>query len=211
MGEHQLTKRQHSILEYIEQEMRGRGYPPSVREIGAEVGLTSPSSVHSHLATLQRHGYLMRDPSKPRALKVMWDPVSGAVDVERRPVRHVPLVGQVAAGTDVLAQEHIEEMLPVATDLTGEGELFMLTVRGDSMIEAGILDGDYVVARVQKTASNGEVVVAGIPGDEATVKTYSKKDGKVVLLPANSSLEPMEFQPDEVQIFGRVVTVMRRL
>ncbi|MCL4157433.1 UNVERIFIED_CONTAM: hypothetical protein GTU68_053120 [Idotea baltica] len=180
--------------------MRGRGYPPSVREIGAEVGLTSPSSVHSHLATLQRHGYLMRDPSKPRALKVMWDPV-----------RHVPLVGQVAAGTDVLAQEHIEEMLPVATDLTGEGELFMLTVRGDSMIEAGILDGDYVVARVQKTANNGDVVVAGIPGDEATVKTYSKKDGKVVLLPANSSLEPMEFQPDEVQIFGRVVTVMRRL
>ncbi len=211
MGEHQLTKRQHAILEYIEKEMRGRGYPPSVREIGAEVGLTSPSSVHSHLATLQRHGYLMRDPSKPRALRVMWDPVSGAVDVERRPVRHVPLVGQVAAGTDVLAQEHIEEMLPVPTDLTGDGELFMLTVRGDSMIEAGILDGDYVVARVQTTAEPGEIVVAGIPGDEATVKTYSKKRGKIVLLPANSSLEPMEFDPAEVQVFGRVVTVMRRL
>ncbi|MGB5758394.1 MAG: transcriptional repressor LexA [Acidimicrobiales bacterium] len=211
MGEHQLTKRQHAILEYIEKEMRGRGYPPSVREIGAEVGLTSPSSVHSHLATLQRHGYLMRDPSKPRALRVMWDPVSGAVDVERRPVRHVPLVGQVAAGTDVLAQEHIEEMLPVPTDLTGDGELFMLTVRGDSMIEAGILDGDYVVARVQTTAEPGEIVVAGIPGDEATVKTYSEKRGKIVLLPANSSLEPMEFDPSEVQVFGRVVTVMRRL
>ncbi len=211
MGEHQLTKRQHSILEYIEREMRGRGYPPSVREIGAEVGLTSPSSVHSHLATLQRHGYLMRDPSKPRALKVMWDPVSGAVDVERRPVRHVPLVGQVAAGTDVLAQEHIEEMLPVPTDLTGDGELFMLTVRGDSMIDAGILDGDYVVARVQTTAENGDIVVAGIPGDEATVKTYTKKAGKVVLVPANESLQPMEFEPNEVQVFGRVVTVMRRL
>ncbi len=211
MGEHQLTKRQHAILEFIEQQMRGRGYPPSVREIGAEVGLTSPSSVHSHLATLQRHGYLMRDPSKPRALKVMWDPVSGAVDVERRPVRHVPLVGQVAAGTDVLAQEHIEEMLPVATDLTGEGDLFMLTVRGDSMIEAGILDGDFVVARVQQTADNGDIVVAGIPGDEATVKTYTKKKGKIVLLPANPSLEPMELDPDEVQLFGRVVTVMRRL
>ncbi len=211
MGEHQLTKRQRAILEYIEKEMRGRGYPPSVREIGAEVGLTSPSSVHSHLATLQRHGYLMRDPSKPRALKVMWDPVSGAVDVERRPVRHVPLVGQVAAGTDVLAQEHIEEMLPVPTDLTGDGELFMLTVRGDSMIEAGILDGDYVVARVQATADQGDIVVAGIPGDEATVKTYTKKRGKIVLLPANSSLEPMEFDSDEVQVFGRVVTVMRRL
>ena len=211
MGEHQLTKRQHAILQFIEQQMRGRGYPPSVREIGAEVGLTSPSSVHSHLATLQRHGYLMRDPSKPRALKVMWDPVSGAVDVERRPVRHVPLVGQVAAGTDVLAQEHIEEMLPVATDLTGEGDLFMLTVRGDSMIEAGILDGDLVVARVQRTAENGDIVVAGIPGDEATVKTYTKRKGKIVLLPANSSLEPMELDPDEVQLFGRVVTVMRRL
>jgi repressor LexA len=211
MGEHQLTERQHSILEFIEREMRGRGYPPSVREIGAEVGLTSPSSVHSHLATLQRHGYLTRDPAKPRALKVMWDPVSGAVDVERRPVRHVPLVGQVAAGTDVLAQEHIEEMLPVPTDLTGDGDLFMLTVRGDSMIEAGILDGDYVVAKVQSTADNGDIVVVGIPGDEATVKTYTKSGGKIVLLPANPSLEPMEFDPDEVQVFGRVVTVMRRL
>jgi len=211
MGEHQLTTRQHAILEYIEQQMRDRGYPPSVREIGAEVGLTSPSSVHSHLATLQRHGYLMRDPSRPRALKVMWDPVSGAVDVERRQFRHVPLVGEVAAGTDVLAQEHIEEMLPVPTDLTGDGDLFMLTVRGESMIEAGILDGDYVVARVQNTADNGDIVVAGIPGDEATVKTYTSKRGKIVLLPANRDLEPMEFAPDEVQIYGRVVTVMRRL
>lgn len=211
MGQHQLTGRQQAILTYIEQQMRDRGYPPSVREIGAEVGLTSPSSVHSHLATLQRHGYLMRDPSKPRALKVMWDPVSGAVDVERRQFRHVPLVGQVAAGTDVLAQEHIEEMLPVPTDLTGDGELFMLTVRGESMIEAGILDGDYVVARVQKTASNGDIVVAGIPGDEATVKTYTEKRGKVVLLPANATLEPMEFDPGEVQVYGRVVTVMRRV
>ena len=211
MGEHQLTSRQHSILEYIEREMRERGYPPSVREIGAEVGLTSPSSVHSHLATLQRHGYLLRDPDRPRALKVLWDPVSGAVEVERRPVRHVPLVGHVAAGTDVLAQEHIEEMLPVPTDLTGDGELFMLTVRGESMIDAGILDGDFVVARVQTTANNGDIVVAGIPGDEATVKTYTKKEGKVILLPANERLEPMEYEPGEVQIFGRVVTVMRRL
>ena len=191
--------------------MRERGYPPSVREIGSEVGLTSPSSVHNHLATLQRHGYLLRDPERPRALKVLWDPVSGAVEVERRPVRHVPLVGQVAAGTDVLAQEHIEEMLPVPTDLTGEGELFMLTVRGDSMIDAGILDGDYVVARVQTTANNGDIVVAGIPGEEATVKTYTAKKGRVTLLPANPSLEPMEFDPADVQIFGRVVTVMRRL
>ncbi len=212
MSEHQLTTRQHSILEFIEQTLRDRGYPPSVREIGAEVGLNSPSSVHSHLATLQRHGYLARDPSKPRALQVLWDPVSGAHDVERRPLRHVPLVGQVAAGTDVLAEEHVEEMLPVPTDLTGDGgELFMLTVRGDSMVEAGILDGDYVVARVQKTAENGDVVVAGIPGDEATVKTYTKKRGKIILVPANPALQPMEFTPSEVQVFGRVVTVMRRL
>jgi repressor LexA len=120
-------------------------------------------------------------------------------------------VGQVAAGTDVLAQEHIEEMLPVATDLTGDGDLFMLKVRGDSMIDAGILDGDYVVVRVQNEASNGDIVVAGIPGDEATVKTYTSKRGKVILLPANERLEPMEFAAADVQLYGRVVTVMRRL
>ncbi len=211
MGEHQLTERQRSILEFIESQMRERGFPPSVREIGAEVGLTSPSSVHAHLATLQRFGYLERDPSKPRAIKVSWDSTSGAADVERRPVRHVPLVGQVAAGTDVLAEEHIEETLPVPADLTGEGDLFMLTVRGESMIEAGILDGDFVVAKVQQTANNGDVVVAGIPGEEATVKTFSSSKGRTILIPANSTMEPMEFDPSDVTIFGRVVTVMRRL
>ena len=211
MSEHQLTERQRSILEFIETQMRERGFPPSVREIGAEVGLTSPSSVHAHLATLQRFGYLVRDPSKPRAIKVSWDSTSGAVDVERRPVRHVPLVGQVAAGTDVLATEHIEETLPMPADLTGEGDLFMLTVRGESMIDEGILDGDFVVARVQQTAQNGDVVVAGIPGEEATVKTYTAAKGKTILVPANASMEPMEFDPEEVTIYGRVVTVMRRL
>jgi len=211
MGQHHLTDRQRSILEFIESEMRERGFPPSVREIGAEVGLTSPSSVHSHLATLQDKGYLVRDPTKPRAIQVKWDSTSGAVDIERRPVRHVPLVGQVAAGTDVLAEEHIEETFPVPADLTGEGDLFMLTVRGDSMIEAGILDGDYVIARVQPSASNGDIVVAGIPGEEATVKTYTRKKDKVVLLPSNAALSPMEFSAEDVQIFGRVVTVMRRL
>jgi repressor LexA len=211
MGEHQLTDRQRSILEFIEAEMRDRGYPPSVREIGAEVGLTSPSTVHSHLATLQRFGYLERDPSKPRAIQVRWDATSGAVDVERRPVRHVPLVGEVAAGTNVLASEHIEETWPLPADLTGEGDLFMLTVRGDSMIEMGIFNGDYVVARVQQTADQGDVVVAGIPGEEATVKTYTASKGKTVLVPANSSMEPMVFEPHEVQIFGRVVSILRRL
>ncbi|MCP3991170.1 MAG: transcriptional repressor LexA [Actinomycetia bacterium] len=211
MGEHQLTDRQRSILEFIETQMREQGFPPSVREIGAEVGLTSPSSVHAHLATLQKYGYLQRDPSKPRAIKVSWDATSGAVDVERRPVRHVPLVGQVAAGTDVLAEEHIEETFPVPADLTGEGDLFMLTVRGESMIDLGILDGDFVVARVQQTAEPGDVVVAGLPGEEATVKTYTTENGKTVLVPANSTMDPIVLDPDDVQLFGRVVTVMRRL
>jgi repressor LexA len=205
-----LTARQRAILDVIEQHLRDRGYPPSVREIGEAVGLTSPSTVHNHLATLQRLGYLRRDATKPRAIEMRYDPSSEG-PVERRPVRHVPLVGDVAAGTDVLAQENVEEVLPVPADFTGDGELFMLRVRGDSMIEAGILDGDFVIARQQETATNGEIVVAGIPGEEATVKTYSRKGGKVVLLPANSRLEPMVFDPSAVQIFGRVVTVLRRL
>lgn len=205
-----LTARQLQILEFIEQELRDRGYPPSVREIGEAVGLTSPSTVHSHLATLQKLGYLRRDPTKPRAMEVRYDPNSGAA-LERRPVRHVPLMGDVAAGTDVLAQENVEELLPLPADLTGDGELFMLRVRGDSMIEAGILDGDFVVVRSQQTADKGDIVVAGIPGDEATVKTYVPKGATVVLEPANPTLEPMVFDADEVNIYGRVVTVMRRL
>jgi repressor LexA len=206
----ELTQRQRDILEVIDRSVRERGYPPSVREIGAAVGLTSPSTVHTHLASLQRLGYLRRDPTKPRAIEVRFDPSSGAA-VERRPARHVPLVGDVAAGTDVLAQENVEEVLPVPADLCGEGDLFMLRVRGDSMIDAGILDGDLVVARVQGMAEKGDVVVAGIPGEEATVKTYSRKAGKVVLVPANPRLEPMTYEPDDVTVFGKVVTVLRRL
>lgn len=205
-----LTDRQREILDFIDAQMRERGYPPSVREIGEAVGLTSPSTVHSHLATLQRYGFLRRDPTKPRALEVRYDPTSGAA-VERRPVRHVPLVGDVAAGTDVLAQQNVEETMPVPADLTGEGDLFMLRVRGDSMIEAGILDGDFVVARAQPDADQGDLVVAGIPGGEATVKTYKRDGDSVVLVPANAAYEPMVFGPDEVQLYGRVVTVMRKL
>jgi repressor LexA len=205
-----LTARQREVLEIIEKHMRDRGYPPSVREIGEAVGLTSPSTVHAHLNALQRHGYLRRDPTKPRAIEVRWDPTSDAV-VERRPVRHVPLVGDVAAGTDVLAQENVEEVLPLPADFTGEGDLFMLRVRGDSMIDAGILDGDYVVSRSQKTADEGDVVVAGIPGDEATVKRFTTQGEHVVLIPANERLEPMVFDPQEVRVFGKVVTVLRRL
>ena len=210
MADQTLTARQRQILECIDQSMRDRGYPPSVREIGEVVGLGSPSTVHSHLSTLQRLGFLRRDPSKPRAIEVLFDPQSGAA-VERRPVRHIPLVGEVAAGTDVLAHENVEELIPVPADLTGDGDLFMLQVRGDSMIDAGILDGDYVVVKAQTEASKGEIVVAGIPGEEATVKTYDRRGNQVVLVPSNPRLEPMVFEPDEVQIFGRVVTVMRRL
>ena len=210
MAETNITQRQREILEFIEAQTRDRGFPPSVREIGLAVGLTSPSTVHSHLNTLTKLGYLRRDPTKPRAIEVTWDPNSGAA-IERRPVRHVPLVGDVAAGTDVLAQENVEELFPVPTDFTGDGELFMLRVRGDSMVEAGILDGDFVIAAQQSGAHAGDIVVAGIPGEEATVKTYRPEGDTVVLVPHNPTMEPMEFASGEVTIYGKVVTVMRRL
>ncbi len=205
-----LTVRQRQILDFIASEMSEKGYPPSVREIGAAVGLTSPSTVHSHLARLQRRGFLRRDPSKPRAIEVRYDATSGAA-VDRGPVRHVPLVGDVAAGTDVLAQENITETLPLPAQLTGEGDLFMLQVRGESMIEAGILDGDYLVVRSQPTAEAGDTVVAGIPGDEATVKIWRPGRDKIVLEPANPSFTPIELSPDEVHLYGRVVTVLRKV
>ena len=206
----ELTGKRREILDFIAAQLRERGYPPSVREIGEAVGLTSSSTVHTHLTTLQRQGYLRRDPTKPRAIEVRYDTNSG-IAIERRPARHVPLVGDVAAGTDVLAQENVEELLPLPEDFTGDGQLFMLKVRGDSMIDAGILDGDYVVVRQQTEADKGDVVVAGIPGEEATVKTYGRRGAKVVLTPANPTMEPMVFAPDDVDIYGKVVTVLRRL
>jgi repressor LexA len=211
MADNNLTDRQLAILRVIEEHMRARGYPPSVREIGQEVGLTSTSTVHAHLGTLQRLGYLRRDPTKPRAIEVRYDVESGS-SAERRPTRHVPLVGDVAAGTDVLAQENVDELWPLPSDLTGDGQLFMLRVRGDSMIDAGIFAGDYVVARQQSEARKGDTVVAGIPGDEATVKTYNgRKGNKIVLLPHNPRLKPMELDAADVTIYGKVVTVLRRL
>ncbi len=204
-----LTQRQRDILACIAQHVAERGYPPSVREIGEVVGLGSPSTVHAHLETLERLGYLRRDPTKPRAIEVLPDPSMG--EVERRPSRLVPMVGDVAAGVNVLASEHIEELIPIPSDFTGDGELFMLRVRGESMIDAAILDGDYVVARTQSTASNGEIVVAGIPGDEATVKVFTQRDGMVRLLPANPTMSPLEYPADEVTVFGKVVTVIRRV
>ena len=205
-----LTGKRREILDFIAAQVRERGYPPSVREIGAAVGLASTSTVQAHLNTLQKQGYLRRDPTKPRALEVHYDATSGAA-IESGRARLVPLVGDIAAGTNVIASENVEELLPLPEDFTGKGNLFMLRVRGESMIEAGILDGDYVVVRQQPDAENGDIVVAGIPDDEATVKHFSRRGGKVVLTPANPVFSPMELDPDTVTIYGRVVTVLRRL
>jgi len=189
--------------------VRERGYPPSVREIGEAVGLSSSSTVHAHLAALQEKGFLRRDPTKPRAIEVCFDGGSGSV-VERRPARYVPIVGDVAAGTGVLADERVEETLPLPEDFTGDGDLFMLRVRGESMIDAGILDGDFVVVRQQPTAEAGDTVVAGIPGEEATVKTYLRRRNKVVLRPENATMDEMVFDPSEITIYGKVVSLLRR-
>jgi repressor LexA len=209
-GDRPLTARQRQVLEFIDEQIRRKGYPPSVREIGEAVGLSSPSTVHAHLAALEDKGYLRRDPTKPRAMEVALEVTTGAA-VERRPVRLVPLLGDVAAGTGVIAAEHVEEVLPLPEDFTGDGDLFMLRVRGESMIDAGILDGDHVVVRVQPAADNGDIVVAGIPGDEATVKTFLRRRGKIVLRPSNPTMEELVFDPADVQIYGKVVTLLRRL
>ena len=203
----QLTDRQRGILDFIEKNMRERGYPPSVREIGEAVGLSSSATVHNHLGTLQKLGYLHRDPTKPRAIEVRYEASSG-VAMERRPVKHVPLVGDVAAGVNVLAQENVEELVPLPMDFTGDGELFMLRVRGNSMIDAGILDGDFVVCRQQTTADNGDIVAA-LLDDEATVKTFKRRDGHVWLMPHNPAYAPI--LGDQATIMGKVVTVLRRL
>jgi repressor LexA len=210
MANNQLSGKRRQILEIIERQVRERGYPPSVREIGEAVGLTSSSTVHAHLQILQRQGYLRRDPTKPRAIEVSFEPSTGAA-IGVRPVAHVPLLGDVAAGVGVLAGQNVEEVLPVPEDLTGSGELFMLRVRGDSMIDAGIFDGDLVVVRHQPDAEPGDIVVAGIPDGEATVKTFRRRRGRVVLVPSNPRFAEIELPPDEVTIYGKVVTVLRRL
>ena len=208
-----LSGKRLQILNFIADSQRERGYPPSVREIGQAVGLTSSATVHTHLAVLQREGYLSRDPSKPRAIQVHFDPDT-TTRLTAAAVHNVPLVGDVAAGTGVLAEENIEELLPMPEQFTGSGPAFMLRVRGDSMVEAGIYDGDYVVVRQQPGADNGDVVVAGIGEGEATVKTFSRRGNKVVLSPANAAYEPMTFDgsaSEEVTIYGKVVTVVRQL
>jgi repressor LexA len=210
MAEAVLTGKRRQILDFIAEQVRDRGYPPSVREIGEAVGLTSSSTVHTHLQVLQRQGYLRRDPTKPRAIVVHFEPNSGAL-MRTRPVAQVPLIGDVAAGTGTLAQQEVEDVLPLPEDLTGTGELFMLRVHGDSMIDAGIFDGDYVVVRSQPDATPGDVVVAGIPDGEATVKTFRRRRGHVVLVASNPDFPDIELAPEDVTIFGKVVTVLRRL
>lgn len=205
-----LTGKRRQILEFIAEQVKERGFPPSVREIGEAVGLSSSSTVHTHLKVLQREGFLQRDPTKPRAILVRFEPGSGAA-MGSRPVTHVPLLGNVAAGTGVLAEENVEEVLPLPEDLTGPGQLFMLRVRGDSMTGAGIFDGDLVVVRQEADVADGAIVIAGIPGDEATVKTLRRRRGRVVLVPSNPDYAEIDLAPDEVTIYGRVVTVLRRL
>ncbi len=205
-----LTPRQKEVLEYIDSNLREKGYPPSVREIAAALGLTSPATIHNHLNTLEDKGYIKRDPAKPRAMEVNYESGSGAV-TERRPVKHIPLLGTVAAGTGVLAEQTIEESYPLPQDFTGEGALFMLKVRGDSMIDAAICDGDFVVVRQQQTADNGDIVVAAINDDEATVKTFIQKGNQVILRPHNENMEDIIQEANEVEIYGKVVTVLRKV
>jgi repressor LexA len=203
----ELTTRQRRILEVICEAVGKRGYPPSIREIGDSVGLTSTSSVHAQLDALQRKGYIRRDPTKPRAIEVHCEDAVGAQP--RSLPAYVPLVGRIAAGSPVLAEQQIEEEYRLPRELVGQGEeLFMLRVRGDSMIDAGVFDGDFVVVRSQPVAEDGEMVAALID-DEATVKHLSRKGGRVRLLPANPAYEPID--GSTAQILGKIVTVIRRL
>jgi len=204
-----LTDRQRQILDLITAKVNARGYPPSVREIGEEVGLSSPSTVHSHLSALERSGYLRRDPSKPRAIEVIDDGTPEAT-MHRAPVRDVPLVGSIAAGSPILAEEDIEEIYPLPTELVGHDPVFLLRVRGDSMIDAGIFDEDYVVVRRQPNAEDGEIVAALVGEEEATIKRFQRKDGRVVLESENPAYAPMVFT-EGVEILGIVIALLRRV
>jgi repressor LexA len=204
-----LSERQRAILAMIHRHVADHGYPPSVREIGDAVGLKSPSSVHGQLESLETKGYLKRDPTKPRALEMGRDPDTS---LELRPVssRNVPLVGEIAAGGPILAEERVDAVYPLPKELVGDGQLFMLRVRGESMIDAGVLDGDLVVVREQPSVEQGEMCAALIDG-EATVKFFQRtRAGEVFLDPANESFEPIPVTADQTaSIMGKVVTVLR--
>jgi repressor LexA len=218
-----LTPRQRRVLTFIRESVENQGYPPSMREIGVAVGLTSSSSVAHQLRVLEGKGYLRRDPNRPRAVEVLLPDatprsiVASSVDSgydetgsgdERPEAIYVPVVGRIAAGGPILAEERVEQVFPLPRQLVGDGTLFLLEVKGDSMVDAAICDGDFVVIRQQPTAENGEIVAAMIDG-EATVKTLQRKSGEVWLLPHNAAYEPID--GTHATILGKVVTVMRRI
>jgi repressor LexA len=215
-----LTERQQLVLVFLREAIAKRGYPPSMREIGAAVGLASTSSVSHQLRVLEQLGYVKRDPNRPRALEIFLPEVlqarfklhhdvdeTGSGD-ERPEATYVPVLGRIAAGGPILAEERVEEIMPMPRSLVGDGTLFMLEVRGDSMIDAAICDGDYVVIRQQPTAENGEMVAA-LLDNEATVKTFQRKDGQVWLLPHNEAYSPID--GTHAQILGKVVAVLRKV
>jgi len=205
-----LTARQRRILEFIRAWVDRYGYPPSVREIGEAVGLVSPSSVAYQLKELERKGFLRRDPNRPRAVDVRPpnDLDTEAARAQRPAPAYVPMLGRIAAGGPILAEQAVEDVFPLPRELVGEGEVFMLQVKGDSMIDAAICDGDWVVVRQQPTANSGEIVAAMLDG-EATVKIYRRRDGHVWLMPQNAAFDPIP--GDDATIMGRVVAVLRRV
>lgn len=209
-----LTDRQRQALQLIAEAVAHHGYPPSVREIAEAMGLASPSTVHSHLQALVKKGYLRVDPTKPRAIELLYDADTDLAR-ERAATRSVPLLGRIAAGTPIMAEEQVEEIYPMPADLVGDGTVFMLEVHGDSMIDAGIYDGDYVIIRQQPTAHSGEIVAAMVPSEydevsEATIKTIRHRGSAIILEPANEHLEPYEAPPG-TEILGKVVAVFRTL
>ena len=202
MAQGKISKKQQEILEYIKSQILERGFPPAVREICEAVGLKSTSSVHSHLETLEKNGYIRRDPTKPRAIEILDDDFN----LVRREMVNVPIIGSVAAGQPILAQENIEDYFPFPVERMPNKQTFLLKVKGESMINAGILDGDYVLVQEEKTASNGDMVVALID-DGATVKTFYKEEGVFPLQPENDFMYPIIVK--EVSILGKVIGVMR--
>lgn len=202
MSSGKISKKQLEILEYIKSQILQKGYPPAVREICEAVNLKSTSSVHSHLETLEKNGYIRRDPTKPRAIEIIDD----TFNLTRRDMVQVPIIGHVAAGEPLLAQENIQDYFPIPTEFMPNSDTYMLKVKGESMINAGILDGDYVLVERRETASNGEMVVALVE-DGATVKTFYKEEGIYRLQPENDTMEPIIVR--EVEILGKVIGVFR--
>ncbi|MNE20347.1 LexA repressor [compost metagenome] len=202
-----VSSRQQAILEFIRNEVRLKGYPPSVREIGEAVGLASSSTVHGHLDRLEKKGFIRRDPTKPRAIELLGHEESENASLFSHSVARVPVVGKVTAGVPITATENIEDYFPLPQHYSGDGEIFMLSVVGNSMIEAGIHNGDYVIVRQQQTANNGDIVVAMTEEDEATVKTFYKEKDHIRLQPENPAMEPLRLK--HVSILGKVVGLFR--